>query len=62
MNVILFLGVYFLGKGINISYHKKQSNEKAYTYITIGLTIIVIITLDKIGFFDNIYGFLQKIF
>lgn len=53
MTSIYFVGIYFLARGINFKFVKKNNLEKGASYITAGATIIIIEFMEKWGFFSR---------
>lgn len=62
MTAIFFVGIYFLGKGINLQYIKKNNLEKGQSYIVAGITIIIVSLLDKYGFFSKLAESFSNVF
>lgn len=62
MTAIFFVGIYFLGKGMNLQYIKKNNLDKGQSYIVAGITVIVISMLDKYGFFSKVVESFNNVF
>lgn len=54
MTVTIFVGIYFLAKGLHLYFIKRTQQDKARTFVTVGCTIIIISSLDELGIFRKL--------